>query len=130
MNLLEFLGSQVGEDPHNFIYEVKKIFGVMQVTGNDKVELASYQHKDVAHIWFTQWKEHRGTNAVPMTLECFTRAFLDRFFPRELTEAKDQKFMNLRQGTMSVQEYGLMFTQLSRYAPHMVVDPRAQMSKS
>uniref|UniRef100_M1DDS5 Gag-pol polyprotein n=1 Tax=Solanum tuberosum TaxID=4113 RepID=M1DDS5_SOLTU len=43
MNLPEFLGSQIGEDPQNFIDEVKKIFGVMQVTGNDRVELASYQ---------------------------------------------------------------------------------------
>ncbi|KAH0685662.1 hypothetical protein KY284_016215 [Solanum tuberosum] len=30
---------------------------------------------------------------------------------------------------MSVQEYGIKFTQLSRYAPHMVADSRAQMSK-
>jgi len=29
INLPEFLGSQVGEDPKNFIYEVKKIFGVI-----------------------------------------------------------------------------------------------------
>jgi len=64
-----------------------------------------------------------------VTWECFTGAFLDRFFPRELREAKAQEFMNLRQGTMSVQEYRLKFTQLSRYAPHMVADPRAQMSK-
>ncbi|WMV37058.1 hypothetical protein MTR67_030443 [Solanum verrucosum] len=42
--------SQVGEDPQNFIDEVKKIFGVMQVTDNGRVELASYQLKDVAHI--------------------------------------------------------------------------------
>ncbi|WMV25178.1 hypothetical protein MTR67_018563 [Solanum verrucosum] len=60
MNLLEFLGSQIDEDPQNFIDEVKKIFEVMQVTGNDRVELASYQLKDVAHIWYTQWKENRG----------------------------------------------------------------------
>uniref|UniRef100_M1AKM7 Gag-pol polyprotein n=1 Tax=Solanum tuberosum TaxID=4113 RepID=M1AKM7_SOLTU len=60
MNPPEFLGSQVGEDPYNFIDEVKKIFEVMQVTGNDRVELASYQLKDVAHIWYTQWKENRA----------------------------------------------------------------------
>lgn len=30
---------------------------------------------------------------------------------------------------MSVQEYGLKFTQFSRYAPRIVSDPRAQMSK-
>ncbi|WMV58719.1 hypothetical protein MTR67_052104 [Solanum verrucosum] len=83
--------------------------------------------KDVAHIWFTKFNENRGADANPMTWECFARAFLDRFFPRELREAKSQEFMNLRQGTMSVQECGLKFTQLSSYAPHMVTDPRAQM---
>ncbi|WMV55421.1 hypothetical protein MTR67_048806 [Solanum verrucosum] len=41
----EFLGSQTGEDPQNFLDEIKKIFEVMQVTGNDQVELASYQLK-------------------------------------------------------------------------------------
>uniref|UniRef100_M1DYQ0 Gag-pol protein n=1 Tax=Solanum tuberosum TaxID=4113 RepID=M1DYQ0_SOLTU len=67
MNPPEFLGSQVGKDPQNFTNEVKKIFGVMQVTGNDRVELESYQLKDVAHIWFTPWKEKKGTNAVPIS---------------------------------------------------------------
>ncbi|WMV29284.1 hypothetical protein MTR67_022669 [Solanum verrucosum] len=125
----EVLGSQVGENPQNFIDEVKKIFRVMEVTGNDRVELASYKLKDVAHIWFTQWKENRGKNAASVTWECFTRAFLYMFFPRELREAKAKKFMNLRQSSMPFQEYGLKFTQLSRYGPHMVADHRAQMSK-
>ncbi|WMV25403.1 hypothetical protein MTR67_018788, partial [Solanum verrucosum] len=95
MNLPEFLVSQVGEDLQNFADEVKKIFGVMHVIGDDRVELASYQLKD------------------------------DRLFPRELREAKAQEFMNLRQGSMSFQDYGLKFTQLSSYAPYMLADPRA-----
>jgi len=78
------------------------IFGVMQVTGNDRVQLASYQLKDVANIWFTLWKENRGENATLVTWECFTVAFLDRFIPRELREATVQKLMNLRQGSMIV----------------------------
>ena len=45
-----FLGSQADEYPKNFLDEIRKIFEVMQVTGNDRVELASYQLKDVAHI--------------------------------------------------------------------------------
>ncbi|WMV29344.1 hypothetical protein MTR67_022729 [Solanum verrucosum] len=40
MNPPEFLGSQTSEDPQNFLDEIKKIFEVMQVTGNDRVELA------------------------------------------------------------------------------------------
>ena len=39
MNPPEFLGSQPNEDPQNFFDEIKKIFEVMQVTGNDWIEL-------------------------------------------------------------------------------------------
>ncbi|WMV50579.1 hypothetical protein MTR67_043964, partial [Solanum verrucosum] len=61
------------------------------------VKLASYQLKDVAHIWFTYWKENRGTDIALVTWECFAGAFLDRFFPRGLREAKAHELMNLRQ---------------------------------
>ena len=36
MNPPKFLGSQVGKDPQKFIDKVKKIFGVMSVTGSDR----------------------------------------------------------------------------------------------
>ena len=78
----EFLGSEIGEDPQNFIDEVKNIFGVMKMTSNDRVELASYQLKDVAYIWFTQWKENKGRDETPITWECFSATFPDRFFRR------------------------------------------------
>ena len=97
----------------------------MQVTGNDWVELASYQLKDVAHIWYTQWKENRGTDTTPITWDFFSETFMDRFFPIQLRETKTQEFMNLWQGNMTVQEYGLKFNQLSKYAPNMVADYRA-----
>ena len=34
MNLSKFLGSKVGKDPQKFINKVKKIFGVISVTGS------------------------------------------------------------------------------------------------
>ena len=101
----------------------------MQVTRNDQVELASHQLKDVAHIWYTHLKENRGANAAPITWDCLSETFLDRFFQIVFREAKAQELMNLRQGNMTVQEYSLNFDQLSRYAPHMVDDSRAQMNK-
>ena len=50
MNPPEFLGLQTNEDPQNFLDEIKKIFEVMQVTRNNRVELELYKLKDVAHI--------------------------------------------------------------------------------
>ena len=42
MNPPEFLGLQTNEDPQNFLDEIKKIFEVMQVTRNNRVELELY----------------------------------------------------------------------------------------
>ncbi|WMV46180.1 hypothetical protein MTR67_039565 [Solanum verrucosum] len=58
----------------NFVDVVMKIYGMMKVTINDREEFTSYQLKDVAHIWFSQWEENRDTDAVPITWECFRNA--------------------------------------------------------
>lgn len=50
---------------------------------SDRVEFASYQLKDVDHIWFTQWKGKMSGDVSLVTWNCFTRAFVDRFFLRE-----------------------------------------------
>ena len=56
-------------------------------------------------------------------------ANLHTFVHLEWREKKFVEFMNLRQGGMSVQEYSLKFTQLSKYAPSMVANPRTRMNK-
>ncbi|WMV07965.1 hypothetical protein MTR67_001350, partial [Solanum verrucosum] len=43
-----FMGSSTTEDPEDFIEELKKIFDVMHVADTERVELATYQLKDVA----------------------------------------------------------------------------------
>ena len=88
MNPHKFLGSRTNEDPQNFLDEIKKIFEVMQFAGNYRVELSSYQLKDVAYIRYIQWKENKGTNAAPVTWDCFSDTFLNSFFPIELRVAK------------------------------------------
>ena len=42
MNLPEFLGSQTNEDPQSFMDVINKLFELMHVTRNDRVELALY----------------------------------------------------------------------------------------
>ena len=64
-----------------------------------------------------------------MTWEVFKKAFLDELFPREKREAKVNEFIKLRQGDMSVLEYSLKFTQLSKYYPSLVCDPSDEMNR-
>ncbi|KAK4724126.1 hypothetical protein R3W88_026905 [Solanum pinnatisectum] len=97
MNPPIFLGSKVNEDPQEFLEEVYKIVDAMGVTSIEKAELAGYQLKDVAQVWFAQWKDNRAIISGPITWEVFKKAFIDRFFPWEKREAKIEEFINLRQ---------------------------------
>ena len=54
-----------------------------------------------------------------------SRQVLSKRFKR----GKRSGIINLRQVNMMVHEYGLKFTQLSWYDPHMVVDSRDEMNK-
>ncbi|KAG5594691.1 hypothetical protein H5410_035923, partial [Solanum commersonii] len=67
---------------------------------------------------FDHWKKNRNKGAPQLTWVVFEGAFLGRFFPHELREAKEY---------MRVQEYNLKFTQQSHYAPEMVADMRSRM---
>ena len=93
------------------------------------MEFASYQLKDLACDWVVTWRKGRGEGIAPMTWKEFYDVFLDKFFPLEIREAKVEDFMNLRQGSMTVREYCLKFNQLAKYAPDLVADNRASMSK-
>ncbi|WMV29366.1 hypothetical protein MTR67_022751, partial [Solanum verrucosum] len=56
MNPPEFRGSKVEEYPQEFIDEVYKALMIIGVTPMEKAELAAYQLKGVAQIWYNQWK--------------------------------------------------------------------------
>lgn len=57
----------MGGNPQIIIDEVKKSFEVMQVIGNDQVELESYQLKDVEDVQYTQWKDDTCTYVASIT---------------------------------------------------------------
>lgn len=76
----------------------------MHVGDTNKVELAAYQHKGVARLLFDQWMKDIREGAVILTWTVFDEAFFRNFFPRELREDKVKEFLNLKQGSMTVQD--------------------------
>lgn len=57
-----------------------------------------------------------------LSWSCLKKDFLGCFFPQDMKEEKVQEFLTKKQDSLSVHEYGLKFTQLSRYAPQMFKD--------
>ena len=116
-----FTGSDLNEDPQDFIDQIQRTLEVMHVSGRETVELAAYRFKGEAIYWYEDWKRSRGIDAPPVTWKEFKEAFIDHYLPYETRQARADQFLNLRQGNTSVREYSLRFNSLSRYAPNVIV---------
>ena len=54
MNPPTLFRSKVDEDPQEFIYEVFNIILAMGLSTSEKVELTTYQLKDMVQAWYVQ----------------------------------------------------------------------------
>ncbi|XP_058223028.1 uncharacterized protein LOC131332749 [Rhododendron vialii] len=98
-----------------WLNEVKMILRTLRITRDgDRVALATYQLKGEARYW---WNLMEATHAVAiMTFAEFETLFLNKYFPTPLYLTKEQEFLNLKQGPMTVIQYAAKFEELSRYA--------------
>ena len=88
------------------------ILVAMGATDIEKDEQASYQLKDFAQTWCKMWQDSRFLGEVPVAQKMFKTLFLEIFIPRNMREAKVEEFIKLKQGSMMVRDYSLMFFNL------------------
>lgn len=58
------------------------------VSSKEKAHLAAYQLKNVARVWYEQWKNKREREAGHAAWEEYKGKFLDWFFPLELRKVR------------------------------------------
>ncbi|XP_070045536.1 uncharacterized protein [Nicotiana tomentosiformis] len=97
-----------------------KSLRVMHATKTLEVELASYRLKEVAYSWFKLWEVSCEEGNPLARWSEFIVAFIDHFLPAETKAARAAEFEGLRQGSLSVWEYHMKFTHLSKYAIYML----------
>jgi hypothetical protein len=83
------------------------------------VLLASHQLFGPAVDWWDAYVEARE-EPESINWSEFRAAFHAHHVPQGVIKLKKKEFQDLKQGSMSVNEYVTKFTQLSRYAPHKV----------
>ena len=49
-------------------------------------------------------------------------SFYERFFSKIVRREMEQQFINLQQGSRSIDEYAAKFLRLSQFAPYMMVE--------
>ena len=75
MNPPTLFGSNMEEDLQGFIDEVLKVLDAMGVSSQEKAELAAYQLKNVAQVWYEQWKDERPVREGRITFGSFQGDF-------------------------------------------------------
>jgi hypothetical protein len=83
------------------------------------VLLASHQLSDPAADWCDAYVEAHG-ELESINWPEFRAAFYAHHVPQGVIKLKKKEFQDLKQGSMSVNEYITMFSQMSRYDPHEV----------
>jgi hypothetical protein len=105
---------------------VEKKLMIAQCTDREKVLFAAHQLFDMAANWWeTYCNTHIDINSI--TWNEFKTRFCNHYVPRGTMKLKKKEFTNLRQGSMTVNEYLNSFIQLSRYTTEDIsTDERKQ----
>ncbi|MQM00306.1 hypothetical protein Taro_033040 [Colocasia esculenta] len=96
----------------------------MQTQAHTQAALqAQLEAQERADVW---WASLLHTlfedGAVDVAWDEFVRLFRAKFVPEHIQDRMEQEFLSLAQGSMTVLEYEARFSELSKYAPHIVAD--------
>jgi hypothetical protein len=106
-------------DAEDWIKGVEKKLVIVQCTDHEKVLFVVHQlYGIVANWWETYCNAH--ANADTITWNEFKAPFRTHYVPRGTMKLKKKEFVDLKQGSMTVNEYHNSFIQLSRYAPNVI----------
>jgi hypothetical protein len=102
-------------EAEDWLKGVEKKLVIAQCTDHEKAVFAVLQLFGMtANWWETYCNTHADVNSI--TWNEFKAHFCNHYVPRDTTKLKKKEFTNLRQGSMTVNEYLNSFIQLSRYA--------------
>jgi hypothetical protein len=103
-------------EAEDWLKGVEKKLIITQCTDREKVLFAAHQlFGTAANWWETYCSTHADVDSI--TWNEFKAHFRNHYVPRGTMKLKKKEFADLKQGSMTVNEYLNSFIQLSRYAP-------------
>ena len=108
--------------------KIENILEAMEITSDvTKIQLVVFQLKGESQVWWDLVKTSRDLEA--MTWAEFHELFMGKYFPNTTRHAKAQKFLELKQETMTMMEYMAKFIELTRFSDDYVAIDMAKVRK-
>jgi len=118
-----FAGTEKPLDAEQWLVDMTNLLTAARVPKDEQVEVVKVQLTDVARTW---WLAEEERLEPPIAWEQFMDSFYERFFPKTTRTEMEQQFINLQQGSRSIDEYAAEFLRLSRLAPYIVAEEEDQ----
>ncbi|XP_070054873.1 uncharacterized protein [Nicotiana tomentosiformis] len=117
------------ESAHGFLEECHRILHTMGIVKTSGVAFTTFQLRGAAYHWWRAYELGSPAESAPLTWVHFSEMFLRKFVPQSLRDTWRTEFEQLCQGTMSVLEYAMRFSDLVRHAPALVSTVRERVRR-
>nr|XP_027101383.1 uncharacterized protein LOC113721873 [Coffea arabica] len=117
----KFVGGPNPDIAEGWLERMLDIFAALGYTEERQISFATFQFEGAARAWWNVIKTKWEREQTPWTWVNFTREFNEKYLPPIVQERREDEFIRLRQGALSVAEYETQFTKLSRFAPDLVL---------
>ncbi|XP_027151841.1 uncharacterized protein LOC113751894 [Coffea eugenioides] len=121
----KFLGGPDPYEAEKWLEAMINIFTALNYTEERQVQFAVFQFEGPARAWWNVVRAKWEREGTVWTWLNFVRDFNEKYLPPIVQEKREDDFIKLRQGMMSVTEYETQFTKLSKFAPELIAtEPR------
>ncbi|XP_058113305.1 uncharacterized protein LOC131256415 [Magnolia sinica] len=123
-----FAGTHRLEEAEYWLNRVTKLLQPLHCSEAKNVEFVSYLFEKEADLWWESVLRPIPKNHI-WTWEAFEARFNEKYIPQLYQHKRENEFLCLQQGGMSVAQYENHFTELSRYASEMIANEAIKMRR-
>ncbi|XP_027184090.1 uncharacterized protein LOC113782396 [Coffea eugenioides] len=105
------------------------IFAALNYTKERQVNFAVFKFEGLARAWWNVIRAKWDRERTAWTWLNFVREFNEKYLPPLIQEKREDDFIKLHQGTLSVSEYEIQFTKLSKFTPELIVTEQRRMRR-
>ncbi|XP_073120608.1 uncharacterized protein [Henckelia pumila] len=119
-------GKENPVDCESWLEDIDQLFESLDYSDDRRTRLVIHQLQGVEKSWWMTIKRAKENKGTAITWALFRAEFYKRFFPVSYRKDKGAEFANLRQGSMSIEDYVAKFDSLLRFAPHIADNEEAK----
>ncbi|XP_071933059.1 uncharacterized protein [Coffea arabica] len=125
----KFIGGPSPDLAERWMDHMMDIFTALGYSEERQVSFAVFQFERPARAWWNIIKAKWERGQTSWTWINFTREFNKKYLPPIVQERREEDFIRLRQGSLSVAKYETQFTKLSHFAPKLVLTDRKRIRR-